>query len=153
MKTILSTLLSLLWLFVAAQGDSKTVQWIENIPLEADHFIGYDKFEYLYFVKSNVLHKVKNNESLAYKNLALGQISKVDLLNPLKVIVLYERFNTAITLDNQLNETLKIDFSQLKTPLVVSKIGIASQNQLWVFDDISRQLYVALHYFHQDTLI
>jgi hypothetical protein len=142
MKTILSTLLSLLWLFVAAQGDSKTVQWIENIPLEADQFIGYDKFEYLYFVKSNVLHKVKNNESLAYKNLALGQISKVDLLNPLKVIVLYERFNTAITLDNQLNETLKIDFSQLKTPLVVSKIGIASQNQLWVFDDISRQLYL-----------
>jgi hypothetical protein len=42
----------------------------------------------------------------------------------LKVIVFYERFNTAVTLDNQLNETLKIDFSQIKTPIVVSKIGI-----------------------------
>lgn len=142
MKTTLSTFLLLFSVFVCAQTNTDRIQFIEKIPIDADHLVGYDKFDHLYFVKGNVLYKVKNGESLAYKNLALGQITKVDLQNPLKVIVFYERFNTAVTLDNQMNETLKVDFSQLRTPLVVSKIGMASQNQLWVFDDISRQLYL-----------
>lgn len=128
--------------FGFAQTKSETPILMDNFIINADKFIGYDKFDFLYFVKDNTLHKVKNNESFAYKNLALGLISKVDLLNPLKIIVFYERFNTVITLDNQLNETLKINFSELKTPLVISKIGIASQNQLWAFDAISQQLYL-----------
>lgn len=115
---------------------------VNSFTLGADHFIGYDKFDYVYFIKNNTLHKLKNSESFEYKNLALGQITKVDLLNPLKVVVFYERFNTAITLDNQLNETLKINFSEIKNPLVVTKIGIALQNQLWVFDEITSQLYL-----------
>ena len=142
MKTILSILLLLLSVFAGAQTNADRVKFSEKIPIAADMVVGYDKFEHLFYVKENVLYKVKNGVSLTYKNLALGQITKVDLQNPLKVIIFYERFNTAVTLDNQLNETLKIDFSQLKTPLVVSKIGIAAQNQLWVFDDISRQLFL-----------
>jgi hypothetical protein len=135
-------------LFFAATGITfgqvkpKPPELTSQFSLGADQFIGYDKFDFLYFVRNNVLHKEQNGLSLEYKNLALGQITKVDLLNPLKVIVFYERFNTAVTLDNQLNETLKIDFSQIKTPLIVSKIGIASQNQLWVFDEILRQMYL-----------
>ena len=125
-----------------AQSKPKTIELIENLTLNADVFVGYDKFDYLYFIKNNTLFKVKNGVSLEYKNVALGQITKVDLLNPLKIIVFYERFNTVVTLDNQLNETLKINFSEIKTPLVVSKIGIAAQNQLWVFDEITRQIYL-----------
>ena len=128
--------------FGVAQTKSETPVLIDNFVLYADKFIGYDKFDFLYSVKDNTLYKSKNNEIFSYKNLALGQITKVDLLNPLKIIVFYERFNTAITLDNQLNETLKINFSELKTPLVVNKIGIASQNQLWIFDEILQQLYL-----------
>lgn len=140
MRAIFITLFLLLQLKNFSQTNQ--VELIGTFGFSADRFVGTDKFEHYYFIKNNVLIKTKNDESLAYKNLALGQITKVDLQNPLKVIVFYERFNTAITLDNQLNETLKIDFSQLKTPLVVSKIGMASQNQLWIFDDISRQLYL-----------
>lgn len=128
--------------FGFAQVNPKITKLIDILPVNADKFVGYDKFDFLYLIENNVLRKIKNSESLEYKNMALGQISKVDLLNPLKVVVFYERFNTVITLDNQLNETLKIDFSQIKTPLVVNKIGIALQNQLWVFDEIMRQLYL-----------
>jgi hypothetical protein len=142
MKNTVVTFLLLLSVFGFCQTKSQVPELIDKIIIDADVFIGYDKFDYLYFVKNNVLHKVKNGESFEYKNLALGQITKVDLLNPLKVIVFYERFNTVVTLDNQLNETLKIDFSQIKIPLVVGEIGIASQNQLWVFDEISQQLYL-----------
>lgn len=123
-------------------GQTTQMELVNKFGFSADRFVGADKFGFYYFIKNNVLFKTKNDESLAYKNLPLGQITKVDLQNPLKVTLFYERFNTAVTLDNQLNETLKIDFSQLKTPLVVSKIGMASQNQLWVFDDISRQLFL-----------
>lgn len=142
MKIILAPFLLLFSLLTYAQEKAEAKLLIENVPVNADVFIGFDKFDYLYFIKNNVLHKAKNGESLEYKNLALGQITKVDLLNPLKIIVFYERFNTAVTLDNQLNETLKINFSQLKTPLFVSKIGIASQNQLWTFDEFTNQLYL-----------
>lgn len=118
------------------------MELLDKIALDVDTFVGFDKFDYLYFIKNNTLHKLKNNISAEYKNVALGKITKVDLLNPLRVIVFYERFNTAVTLDNQLNETLRINFSELKMPLVVSKIGIASQNQLWVFDEVSRQIFL-----------
>lgn len=142
MKLTITLFLLLLSQFGFAQANAERVKLIENTPINADVFVGYDKFDYLYYIKNNVLHKVKNGESLEYKNLALGQITKVDLLNPLKVIVFYQRFNTVITLDNQLNETLKINFSEIKTPVVVSKIGIASQNQLWIFDEITSQIYL-----------
>ena len=128
--------------FGYSQTESIKVESFETLAVNADVFVGYDKFEFLYFIKDNALFKVKDNESFEYKNLALGQITKVDLLNPLKIIVFYERFNTVVTLDNQLNETLKINFSKIKNPLVVTKIGIASQNQMWVFDEISSQLYL-----------
>jgi hypothetical protein len=142
MKAPFKTVLLLFWLAGFGQVPNKSVVFLNQSDVKADMFIGYDKFDWFYFVKNNVIYKVKNGESLEYKNLALGKITKVDLLNPLKVIVFYERFNTVVTLDNQLNETLKIDFSQLKMPLVVNKIGIALQNQLWVFDEIMRQLFL-----------
>jgi hypothetical protein len=142
MKIKFTLFLLFTFAFGFCQEKAAPLELINKTELSADTFIGYDKFDYLYFIKNNVLYKQKNGVSLEYKNLALGQITKVDLLNPLKVIVFYERFNTAVTLDNQLNETLKIDFSQIKTPIVVSKIGIAAQNQLWVFDLNSQQIFL-----------
>jgi hypothetical protein len=142
MKALLTSMLILLVLESFGQMTLQKPVFLNKTSIDADAFIGYDKFDFLYFIKNNTLHKSKNGELFTYKNFALGKITKVDLLNPLKVIVFYERFNTVVTLDNQLNETLKINFSEIKTPLVVSKIGISAQNQLWVFDEITRQIYL-----------
>lgn len=50
----------------------------------------------------------KNNTQLwQYKNLSLGKITKIDLQNPLKIVLFYEGFNSVILLDNQLNEIQK----------------------------------------------
>lgn len=142
MKIIITFFLFLPTFFTFAQTKVVTAVLIEEIPLKADVFIGFDKFDYRYSIRENVLFKIKDEESFEYKNVPLGKITKVDLLNPLKAIVFYERFNTAVTLDNQLNETLKINFSELKVPLVVTKIGMSSQNQLWVFDEITSQIFL-----------
>lgn len=142
MKAVTHFILFLIGYLSFAQVKVARAELIDMKLISADLYIGYDKFDFFYYIKNNTLFKIKNDYSLEYKNVPLGQISKVDLLNPLKVIVFYDRFNTAVTLDNNLNETLKVNFSELKVPLVVTKIGIAAQHQLWVFDEITNQIYL-----------
>ncbi|TRX11884.1 hypothetical protein [Flavobacterium gawalongense] len=113
---------------------------INHVIIDADQFLGYDQFDYYYTIKNNVFSKIKDKESLEYKNITLGKITKIDLLNPLKIVLFYENFNTAILLDNQLNETQKINFSENPIPIVVNAIGIASQNQLWVYNSLNQQI-------------
>jgi hypothetical protein len=111
-----------------------------KLETDADAFSGYDSFGYSYQIKNNVFRKIKKNEIFEYKNIALGTISKTDILNPLKIVLFYEDFNSAILLDNQLNKITEINFSQNDIPLVVNAIGMAAQNQLWVYNVLSQQI-------------
>ncbi|WP_367773316.1 hypothetical protein AB3G33_05835 [Flavobacterium sp. WC2421] len=113
---------------------------LNYIAIDADEFIGYDQFGFHYTIKNNVFTKTKDGESLDYKNIALGKITKVDIQNPLKIILFYENFNSVIILDNQLNEIQKINFSENPTPIVANAVGIASQNQLWVYNSLNQQI-------------
>ncbi|MFV8327573.1 hypothetical protein [Flavobacterium sp. ZS1P14] len=113
---------------------------INHISIDADQFLGYDQFGYYYTLKDNVFSKIKDNKTLEYKNISLGKITKVDLLNPLKIVLFYENFNTVILLDNQLNETQKINFSENTIPIVANAIGIAAQNQLWIYNSLNQQI-------------
>jgi hypothetical protein len=108
--------------------------------IEADEYIGDDSYGYQYFIKNNVFFKIKNKEFVQYKNLSLGKISKVDIQNPLRIVLFYENFNTTISLDNQLNEVQKINFSEKPEGIIPTAIGISSQNNLWVFNSLNQQL-------------
>lgn len=108
--------------------------------VDADEFVGYDGLDYLYYIKDNVLFKKKNSESWQYKNISLGKISRVDIENPLKIVLFYDKFNTIILLDNQLNETQKINFSEIEEPLIVTATGIASQNRVWIYNGLSQEI-------------
>jgi len=113
---------------------------IDSIAIKADQFIGLDTFKNYYYCKNNVLFKKNEVASLQFQALSLGSITKVDILNPLKIIVFFETFNTVIVLDNQLNEVQRIDFSKLDSSIVVSAVGIAGQNKLWIFNSLKQQL-------------
>jgi hypothetical protein len=113
---------------------------VSTFKLDADDFLGYDSFGYSYQIKSNVFSKIKGNEVFEYKNVSLGTITKVDLQNPLKIVLYYDDFNTVLLLDNQLNKITEINFSQNTTPIVVTAIGMSSQNQLWVFNALNQQI-------------
>jgi len=108
--------------------------------LKANDFIGYDGFNNCFYVNNNVLYKKVDTTVLQYQNLSLGKISSVDILNPLKVVLFYEQFNSVIILDNQLNEIQKIEFSKLETPIIASAIGMSGQNKLWVFNSLNQQI-------------
>lgn len=113
---------------------------LDEITINTEQFLGYDQFGYYYTIKNNIFSKIKNSETLEYKNITLGQINKVDILNPLKIVLFYENFNTVILLDNQLNETEKINFSENQISIVANATGIASQNQLWIYNSLNQQI-------------
>lgn len=126
--------------FLALSQEKIQVTKLNSQEIKADTYIGEDVFGYHYFIKNNVFSKIKNNENFEYKNVSLGEISKVDLQNPLKIILFYENFNTAIILDNQLNEMNKINFSLHTKNIVATALGNSSQNNLWVFNAANQQI-------------
>lgn len=126
---------------------------IAKKELEADSFVSVDSFGNTYFIKDNVLHKEsKDQKSWVYQNIQLGSITAVDILNPLKITVFYSDFNTAIILDNTLNEVKKIDFNTIidfKNALFVTT---AHEKNLWLFDTNTQQLEV-FNYRNEKTIM
>jgi hypothetical protein len=105
-------------------------------PIETNRFLGIDTFGSIFYSNENILYRKTGNQILEYKNLTLGNITSVDFINPLYILILYEQYNTIIALDNQLNEVQKITFAEQNS----STIGMASQNRIWVFDQITQQI-------------
>jgi hypothetical protein len=106
----------------------------------ADIYCGLDNFRNIYYIKNNVFIKESDNQKWEYKNVPLGRITSVDIINPLQIVLFYEQFNTAIMLDNQLNEIRKIDFTEINSSLIISKIGLAGQNQFWIYNAVNQKL-------------
>ncbi len=140
MKRIFCYLFLLLVVDGFSQNEKLVAIKSDSIEIIADTFIGFDGFNNCIYLKNNVLFKQVDKSILQYQNLGLGKIAKVDIANPLKIIVFYEEFNAVIVLDNQLNEIQKIEFSKLETPVLATAIGISGQNKLWVFNSLNQQI-------------
>ncbi|MEC4004670.1 hypothetical protein OX283_008380 [Flavobacterium sp. SUN052] len=140
MKNIFCLLLFLNLGVCSSQTMKLTPSRIETVVFKADEFIGLDGFSNSFFTKNNVLYKNVATSLLQYQNVSLGKITKVDLTNPLKIVVFYEEFNSVVILDNQLNEIQKLDFSKLETPIIAAAVGICGQNKLWIFNSLNQQL-------------
>lgn len=135
--------LSVLLLFNAIKFEAQNT--IEAVKLGSqsynyDQYIDTDEFGYHYFYKNKALVKLSNTEIFEFKNISLGLPTRIDLHNPLKIVLFYENFNTVICLDNQLNEVSNINFSSFETPILASAIGIAAQNRFWIFNMLSQKI-------------
>ncbi len=118
--------------FVQAQ-ELKTT-YVKNIPLKADRFIGVDPFENYYYTIGSTLYKKTRNKTYSYNNIQLGDITTVDLSNPLKIVLFYRDFNVMILLDNRLNELSdRIDFSLESYAKNVAFISVSSNNNVWLY--------------------
>lgn len=113
---------------------------LDSLIIKADHFWGKDKFGYYYYSEGSNFIKSKNHERWEFKNPNLGKLKKVDLTNPLRILLFYDVYNKAVILDNQLNETLAVNFSTFSEPILISAIGTASQNRLWLFNANNQQI-------------
>jgi hypothetical protein len=129
--------------FVTAVTFSQTpvkTDKLDSISWNVDRYLGFDQQLHQYAIKDNVVIKRTKNEVLVYKNLGLGKIERVDFQNPLQLVVFYKEFNTLVLLDNQLNETKRIDFNLSPTFIQLEAMGLSAQNQLWVYDGNSNRL-------------
>ena len=123
-------------------SQSKTIvaELLVDFTLKADEFIGFDSYNSCYYIEKNVLYKKQNDKIYQYQNVQFGKISKVDLVNPLKILIFYADFNSVVVLDNQFNEIQTISFSSLENPVLVSAVGLSIQNKLWIYSASYQQI-------------
>ncbi|WP_441802913.1 hypothetical protein [Leeuwenhoekiella sp. W20_SRS_FM14] len=115
----------------------------KQIQLTADQFIGVDAYQNLYYTKDKTLFKQSSDKTIQFSDLLMGDISEVDLTNPLRITLFYADSNTAVILDNTLNEITRINFNELENFRNVSHARTASDRRLWIFNtDLQRlELY------------
>jgi len=113
---------------------------IHSEEIENKIYLGFDGLGNNYFIKNNVFIKQNDTQKWEYKNVPLGKITSVDYINPLKIVVFYEDFNTIIILDNQLNEIQKLNLFDIDNTIFASKIGMASLNQFWIYNALTQQI-------------
>ena len=113
---------------------------LDTKELEDKTYIGFDGLGNNYYIKDNVFSKQNESQVWEYKNVALGKITSVDYVNPLKIVVFYEDFNTIVTLDNQLNEIQKLSIFDIDNAIFASKVGLASQDQFWIYNSLTQQI-------------
>ena len=101
---------------------------IKKTILDTDNFVGCDYDFNYYFFSNAILSKQTQKELLSYSNFLYGNITSVDITNPLKIVVFYQEFNIVILLDSQLNET---DIVQLPYDISFATKGTA--NHLWLY--------------------
>jgi hypothetical protein len=132
MKSITLIILFFQLCFVHSQTiDSKLV---DSVLLKADDFIGIDAFENYYYTIGTTFYKKTKSKVYSYANTQLGNISSIDITNPLKIVLFYRDFNTIVLLDNRLSElSNSINLSTESFAKNVTFASISSNNNLWLY--------------------
>lgn len=102
-----------------------------------EKIIHTDMMNNIYYLSKSELSK---NKKLFFSDFSLGDISKVDLFNPLKLKVWYKDYNIVVILDNFLNEILRVNFNNLNDPNEISHVSSSNENTIWVFDQLSMKI-------------
>ncbi|HRP59585.1 MAG TPA: hypothetical protein PK833_04765 [Vicingus sp.] len=133
MKKIIFILTCFLWLNANAQ----------NEPLIFKvRFFTTDQTGSYYEITSNQIFKTGKNgqRQFTYSNNILGEISSVDVSNPMKIIVFFKEFSKVVVLDNTLTEQGGVldlnEVSLEETSLVCSSYN----NGVWYYNPIKYQL-------------
>jgi len=102
-----------------------------------------DNLGNIYVLNSdNQLKKLSaHGDSLAVFNdvRRYGKITFIDATNPLKILVYYREFTTVVELDRYLNLINIVDLRK-QNILQAKAIGLAYENNIWVFDELDAML-------------
>lgn len=128
------------FLTTAYAQDSIQAALLKSTPLKVQTIVGIDNFGTLYYTNDGVFYKKDNSQTINYSNIQLGKITSANSYNPLKMVLFYQDFNTAIVLDNRLAEIYKIDFNITNPYKNASHISIGNDNTLWLFNQDIKQL-------------
>lgn len=112
----------------------------ETVPITADTFIGIDGYECIYTLTDNIIYKTGATGAFEFSDIQLGDVTSVDIINPLKVIVYYNEFNTVIFLDNRLIEIERFSFNELPNFINTGVATNAGNNRLWILNTDTQQI-------------
>lgn len=140
MQKIVKIVILLLAFSSFGQQKNIEINLIETLKTQAQSFVGRDAFNNIYTISDNEFKKENDLTKMHYRNVALAKIAQVDLQNPLQVVLFYKLMNSVVVLDSQLNETLKVDFSESNPELLPLWVSLSSQNRLWLFDQTTQKL-------------
>ncbi len=84
-----------------------------------------------------------------YTNKTYGEITQLDVTDPLRVILYYNAFQQIVVLNNNLSEISKYSFNQ-NPEVQITMIASANNNGFWVYDQINRELRKLTNYFVDD---
>lgn len=118
------------------------IEQVFKMSFSDEKFIGIDKYNHLYSLNKNILFKKRENKTDQFSALGLGEITSVDILNPLKIVVFYSEINTVVLLDDRLNEIQRINFNELSELKIVDFVGNAGKNNLWIFNSLTKELEI-----------
>ncbi len=97
-----------------------------------------DNLDNIYMVTAgNQLKKINGNgDSVGIFNdvKRYGNVSSIDVTNPLKVLLYYKNFATVVVLDRFLNIRNTINFRK-KNIFLVQSIATSYDNNIWLFDE------------------
>ena len=114
---------------------------IQTINQKADYFTT-DHLGNIYFINGNEIVKYNSsgNYFSRFSNKQLGNISYVDVTNPLKIVLLYRDFSQLLFLDNMLGETSsKIHLQDMQLEQTTLACG-SYNNGIWLYNPINFEL-------------
>ncbi len=138
----------LVFLLLSFFGFSQSISTaLDSLAIEADYFYGSNSN--YYFSKSNAFFSIDKNDKKTYFDSQLGKLDAAIVTNPLQIILFYKDFNTLVFLDNQLNETTRIEGNKSENNLIFDKIGLAQKNNFWFYEPNVQK--IGLYNFKNDT--
>jgi hypothetical protein len=124
-----------------AQADT-SFQLIKTIKGDMADF-AVDNLDNLYLLNSrNQLKKLNaNGDSVAVYNdvKKFGQVTLMDVSNPLKILLYYKDFSTIVTLDRFLNIRNILDLRK-QNIFRVKAIANSFDNKIWLYDELENKL-------------
>ena len=143
----------LVFLFVTLQLNAQEFKLVSSAQLNATNFVGIDSYKNTYYVKDMVLYKKGPSGNFTFNDFQLGNLSVVDIINPLKIVLFYEDTNTVLLLDNRLNLIERITFNNLIEFINISTVTNAGNSQLWIFNVDSQQLELYNYVSNQKVIV
>ena len=122
--------------------DNSVIQTEESYLLTGAYkYVNYDELDHLYVVtENNEILQYKDKQLLfRYSNRRLGDITKLDVSNPQKILVHYGDFYQVVFLDNTLSEINRLDLEALGY-WDVQGIALSRDNQIWFYDPVNVRL-------------
>lgn len=138
---ILLFLLSVVMVNIHAQDSTLQLKLIKHLSGKYTNFTTDNLGNILVVNQDNELIAFNNKyDSVAsYKNISAGNLSLIDVSNPLQMLAYYNESNTIILLDRQLNQINSISLTQINI-LKVNAVTRSYDNNYWLFDEWDNKL-------------